>query len=452
MSGRRGVRGGPEPPMLRRLIELPAPVLTRHQLKRLEEHRYSSAGKSLLEPIMQCYWEWLVGCMPPWIAPNLITIIGLATNAFTTLVLIYYCPTATEQAPLWAYLLCAVGLFIYQSLDAIDGKQARRTNSSSPLGELFDHGCDSLSTVFVVLGTSIAVQLGTNPDWMFFCCFAGMFMFYCAHWQTYVSGTLRFGIIDVTEVQIFIMVMYLLAAVGGSAFWQALIPVLNIQMKIIPALCTFVGAVICCTNYFRVIFTGGVGKNGSTIAGTSVLSPVLHIGSVILLAMMIYKKSAVQLFEKHPCLYILAFGFVSAKITNKLVVAHMTKSEMHLHDVAFLGPGLLFLDQYFNSFIDEYVVLWIALVLSLFDLELFKAGAGARTHTRTHTHTHTQTEEDTHRTGVSHGLKVGGDVVVSGGVVYSARVTGHLDSSYICICLHHSGGAETRRPLRPLHQ
>lgn len=47
--------------------------------------------------------------------------------------------------------------------------------------------------VFVVLGTSIAVQMGTNPDWMFFCCFAGMFMFYCAHWQTYVSGTLRFG-------------------------------------------------------------------------------------------------------------------------------------------------------------------------------------------------------------------------------------------------------------------
>ncbi|KAK2821098.1 hypothetical protein Q7C36_020441 [Tachysurus vachellii] len=368
MSGRRGVRGGPEPPMLRRLIEIPAPVLTRHQLKRLEEHRYSSAGKSLLEPIMQCYWEWLVGCMPPWIAPNLITIIGLATNAFTTLVLIYYCPTATEQAPLWAYLLCAVGLFVYQSLDAIDGKQARRTNSSSPLGELFDHGCDSLSTVFVVLGTSIAVQLGTNPDWMFFCCFAGMFMFYCAHWQTYVSGTLRFGIFDSTELQLSLALLHIFTSIIGPKFWDTMIPVLNIQMKIIPALCTFVGAVICCTNYFRVIFTGGVGKNGSTIAGTSVLSPVLHIGSVILLAMMIYKKSAIQLFEKHPCLYILAFGFVSAKITNKLVVAHMTKSEMHLHDVAFLGPGLLFLDQYFNSFVDEYVVLWIALVLSLFDL------------------------------------------------------------------------------------
>ncbi|XP_064811990.1 choline/ethanolaminephosphotransferase 1-like isoform X2 [Oncorhynchus masou masou] len=307
--------GGGNSCVLSKLIQLPAPPLSRHQLKKLEEHRYSSAGHSLLEPFMQHYWEWLVARVPAWIAPNLITIVGLATNILTTLVLVYYCPTATEQAPLWAYLSCAVGLFIYQSLDAIDGKQARRTNNSTPLGELFDHGCDSLSTVFVVLGTCIAVQLGTNPDWMFFCCFAGMFMFYCAHWQTYVSGTLRFGIIDVTEVQFFIIIMYLLAAIGGSAFWQFLIPGVNIQIKIIPAILTVAGAIFSCTNYFRVIFTGGVGKNGSTIA-----------------------------------------------------VAHMTKSEMSLHDLAYLGPGLLFLDQYFNSIIDEYLVLWVALFLSIFDL------------------------------------------------------------------------------------
>lgn len=34
----------------------------------------------------------------------------------------------------------------------------------------------------------------------------------------------------------------------------------------IPAIFTFLGAIFSCTNYFRVIFTGGVGKNGSTIA------------------------------------------------------------------------------------------------------------------------------------------------------------------------------------------
>ncbi|KAG8451038.1 hypothetical protein GDO86_003353 [Hymenochirus boettgeri] len=354
--------------VLRKFIEMTTPPLSRHQLKRLEEHQYQSCGKSLLEPVMQRFWEWLVEQVPAWIAPNLITIVGLLINIFTTVVLVWYCPTATEKAPIWTYLSCALGLFIYQSLDAIDGKQARRTNSSTPLGELFDHGCDSLSTVFVVLGTCIAVQLGTNPDWMFFCCFAAMFMFYCAHWQTYVSGTLRFGIIDVTEVQIFIIIMHLLAAIGGQALWLSMIPMLNVPVKLIPAFCTVAGTIFSCTNYFRVILTGGVGKNGSTIAGTSVLSPMLHIGSVIILATMIYKKSAEHLFENHPCLYILTFGFVSAKVTNKLVVAHMTKSEMHLHDSAFIGPALLFLNQYFNGFINEHFVLWIALVLSLVDL------------------------------------------------------------------------------------
>ena len=34
----------------------------------------------------------------------------------------------------------AIGLFAYQSLDAIDGKQARRTGMAGPLGEMFDHG------------------------------------------------------------------------------------------------------------------------------------------------------------------------------------------------------------------------------------------------------------------------------------------------------------------------
>lgn len=42
----------------------------------------------------------------------------------------------------------------------------------------------------------------------------------------------------------------------------------------------------------------------------------------------------------------------------------MTKSELYLPDTAFIGPGLLFLNQYFNSFIDEHIVLWIAMVSS----------------------------------------------------------------------------------------
>ena len=61
---------------------------------------------------------------------------------------------------MWGPLGCALGLFIYQTLDAIDGKQARRTGSSNALGELFDHGCDSMSTIFVTLAGACAMGMG----------------------------------------------------------------------------------------------------------------------------------------------------------------------------------------------------------------------------------------------------------------------------------------------------
>ena len=47
------------------------------------------------------------------------------------------------DAPRWVYVLFAVSIVLYLNLDCIDGKQARRTNSSSPLGQLFDHGVRS---------------------------------------------------------------------------------------------------------------------------------------------------------------------------------------------------------------------------------------------------------------------------------------------------------------------
>ena len=37
-------------------------------------------------------------------------------------------------------------------------------------------------------------------------------LFYCAHWQTYVSGTLQFGYVDVTEGQIVVMGVMLISS------------------------------------------------------------------------------------------------------------------------------------------------------------------------------------------------------------------------------------------------
>ncbi|KAL4721060.1 hypothetical protein ACJJTC_007013 [Scirpophaga incertulas] len=143
-------------------------ILNDTQLKRLNEHKYSCTSASILDAWLQPWWCWLVSKTPLWLAPNLITILGLIVNIVTTLILVWYSPDARQNLPWWACTLCALGVFIYQSLDAIDGKQARRTNTQSPLGELFDHGCDSISTVFIALGACIAVKLGEYPTWMFF--------------------------------------------------------------------------------------------------------------------------------------------------------------------------------------------------------------------------------------------------------------------------------------------
>ncbi|XP_066992923.2 cholinephosphotransferase 1 isoform X2 [Anabrus simplex] len=343
-------------------------LLSSGQLKRLSEHRYSCTSVSLLDPLLQPWWNWLVSKLPLWLAPNLITVSGLIVNILTTLILVWYSPDAKEEAPRWACFICALGLFVYQSLDAIDGKQARRTGTSTPLGELFDHGCDSISTVFVALSACIAVQLGFYPSWMFFQCFCAMTLFYCAHWQTYVSGTLRFGKVDVTEAQFTIIFIHLVSAAFGPSIWMTKIPWTEGRLCHIVCLAFFTGYMQVFMAFCLAFEKGGVGKNGSTVAGTSVLSPVIPFSLVVVPAFIIYRKSIEHVYENHPALYILAFGMVAAKVTNRLVVAHMSKNEMEYLDSALIGPAMLFLNQYFNFFIQEYIVLWLCLIWATFDL------------------------------------------------------------------------------------
>ena len=97
------------------------------------------------------------------------------------------------QAPQWAYLCCAVGLFIYQTLDGMDGIQARRIGLSSPLGEVFDHGLDAILTFVyaAVAGCSVGINQG-YPLLGLLLGVAVLLLNFFYHWQTYVSGVLHF--------------------------------------------------------------------------------------------------------------------------------------------------------------------------------------------------------------------------------------------------------------------
>ena len=72
-------------------------VLTTAQLRRLTEHKYSSEGTSVTEPVMQKFWRWLVEQVPLWWSPNAMTLTGLIINAVSTSILIMYSPDARQE-------------------------------------------------------------------------------------------------------------------------------------------------------------------------------------------------------------------------------------------------------------------------------------------------------------------------------------------------------------------
>jgi len=68
----------------------------------------------------------------------------------------------TDPVDSWWCYLAAVGYLLARILDEMDGKQARRTGNSSPLGLLFDHGCDSFTASMITLMLMKVLQVGDN--------------------------------------------------------------------------------------------------------------------------------------------------------------------------------------------------------------------------------------------------------------------------------------------------
>lgn len=123
-------------------------------------YKYSSIDKSLLSKyVLKPYWSKFLLLFPTSMAPNLITLSGLSFVVINVLTLLYYDPGLEHGCPPWVYVSFAVGLWFYQSFDSIDGMQARRTGQSSPLGEMFDHGCDALNTTLEVIVTCSTINV-----------------------------------------------------------------------------------------------------------------------------------------------------------------------------------------------------------------------------------------------------------------------------------------------------
>ena len=133
--------------------------ITPEGLQQLDLYKYKSGKYTWLDNAFQPYWNYMVTLVPMWMAPNLLTFLGWLLFMSSSLLILYHDVTLKHDIPSWVFYYAALSLWLYSTLDAIDGKQARRTQSSSALGQLFDHGCDAFCVSFLLINVGASGKL-----------------------------------------------------------------------------------------------------------------------------------------------------------------------------------------------------------------------------------------------------------------------------------------------------
>ncbi|XP_037297267.1 ethanolaminephosphotransferase 1 [Manduca sexta] len=188
--------------------------LSRDHLEGFDNYKYMAIDTSPLSVyVMHPFWNKVVELVPKWVAPNVLTFAGFLLVVFNFLLLSYYdydYYAASSQAhnttltdtPLNGYVevipqslwyAIAVFLFLAYTLDGIDGKQARRTQTSGPLGELFDHGLDSYTVFFIpacLYSIFGRLDYSIPPIRIYYVMWNLLLNFYLSHWEKYNTGVL----------------------------------------------------------------------------------------------------------------------------------------------------------------------------------------------------------------------------------------------------------------------
>uniref|UniRef100_A0A8C0ZEA3 Ethanolaminephosphotransferase 1 n=1 Tax=Cyanistes caeruleus TaxID=156563 RepID=A0A8C0ZEA3_CYACU len=171
--------------------------------------------------IMQPIWNKIIKIVPLWIAPNLLTFSGFVMILFNYFLISFYdwdytaSGTSPGLVPTWVWLFSAFTTFCAYALG--------NTQSSTPLGELFDHGLDSWATsIFVLSFFSVCSRdngkTGVSVYTMYIYLSIVLFNFMCSHWEKYNTGVLflPWGY-DISQV---LIAAYLLTGTVGVEVWQ----------------------------------------------------------------------------------------------------------------------------------------------------------------------------------------------------------------------------------------
>jgi ethanolaminephosphotransferase len=191
-----------------------------HFIRSYEYHGGDSSPfyKHVLSPLAQLCVDVFV---PPFIAPNVITVFGLIITIVSTLVVFIFNPTLGPNAPRWLHIMVGTCILAYQTLDNMDGKQARKTRSSSALGMFVDHGCDAINAGVIILAMGSVLGTGWSER-LFFTYYASFVPFYFQTWEEYYLGAMILPSFNGPSEGLFmsIVVAYLAAWKGTDFFHQ----------------------------------------------------------------------------------------------------------------------------------------------------------------------------------------------------------------------------------------
>lgn len=171
-------------------------IFTAQEIENAKHHKYNGTDDSILVKLfLRKWWNWLIEFVPMTLAPNMITLIGFLFEIGSFLISFIVSNCMDNDIPGWLCIVNGLCLFIYSTLDNLDGRQARRTGSSSPLGQFFDHGCDAITGVCELMKVAISLDMGCDTICFFFVFLMGV-GFFMTSYEEYVTGAFYLGPIN----------------------------------------------------------------------------------------------------------------------------------------------------------------------------------------------------------------------------------------------------------------
>lgn len=228
---------------------------------------------------------------------------------------------------------------MYQTMDNLDGKQARRTGTSSGLGELFDHGIDSLNCTLASLLECAAMGLGTSKSGVFTALCPCLPMFFST-WETYHSHTLYLGVINgPTEGILIACAVMAISGIYGPGIWterfidifgerSIFSPLLKlggeycirdiwIAMIVSSLLITHIP--FCIKNVVKARRERNLPVAPVFLEWTPMIVYTFAIGAWV------YSPHSRIRSENHIVLFCLTMSFVFGRMTTKMILAHLTR-------------------------------------------------------------------------------------------------------------------------------